>query len=79
MREKEKEYFPHKEEICILIMCVRLKEVWAEVENEGLKRLSDALHFAATQIPYLIKTILKNGHKMVSVPAVPKPVLCLVY
>ena len=39
MREKEKEYFPHKEEICILIMCVRLKEVWAEVENEGIKRL----------------------------------------
>ena len=39
MREKEKEYFPHKEEICILIMCVRLKEVWAEVENEGVKRL----------------------------------------
>ena len=39
MREKEKENFPHKEEICILIMCVRLKEVWAEVESEGIKRL----------------------------------------
>ena len=35
----------------------------------------------ATQIPFLIKTILKNGHKMVCVPVVPKPVLsfCLVY